>query len=166
MATKFPLQLNNLRFYVNPTGLQITKGITFGTLPTQGGVKYQVWYDTPDVLNISGACAGSTAYRELLFLKTQFERTNKVSELFYKTRLYRGMITNLVIDHNTSHINEFTYTITFQLLFGGKFAVEDFSINATNQGVLSSTLQKLANFINAPLNKLESSITQALSKGL
>lgn len=164
MSTKFPIQINNLRFQVNPTGLNIVKGVNYGTLPTQNGVKYQVWYDAPEVLTLTGASAGSTAYQELVTMKQNFERTDKVSELFYKTRVYKGFITNLTIDHSTTHINQFTYTITFQLLFGEKFAVEDFSLTRDETGIVAENLQRLEKYINEPLNKLESSIEKLLSK--
>lgn len=164
MATKLPLQINNLRFSVNPTSLSINKGLNYGTLQTQGGVKYQVWYESPEVLTISGASAGDSAYKELVFLKRNFERTDKVCELFYKTRIYRGFITNLQVDHDISHINTFNYTIQFQLLFGEKFAIEDFSITGDDTGIVGTAIRKLENVINEPLNKLESSIDQLLSK--
>jgi hypothetical protein len=164
MASKLPIQINNLRFHVNPTGLNINKATNFGTLATQNGVKYQVWYDSPEVLIITGACAGDTAYRELVTLKRNFERTDKVSELFYKTRLYKGFITSLTVEHSTAHINMFTYTITFQLLFGEKFAIEDFALTRKEQGVVARTLQDIEKVIMEPLNKLESSIEKLLSK--
>jgi hypothetical protein len=164
MATKFPLQLNSLRFFVNPTNLRITKAVNFAPLNTQNGVKYQIWYDAPELLTISGASAGKTAYKELVFLKRNFERTNKLSELFYKTRIYKGFITNMEIDHSTSHPNQFNYTITFQLLFGEKFAIEDFSLTGNEKGIVGRTLEQVENFINEPLNKLESSIEKLLAK--
>ena len=143
MSTKFPIQINNLRFRVNPTGLNVTKAVNFGTLPTQNGVKYQIWYDAPEVLTITGASAGGSAYQELVTMKRNFERSDKVSELFYKTRLYKGFITNLTVEHSTGHINQFTYTIQFQLLFGEQFAIEDFSITRDETGVVARTLQSL-----------------------
>jgi hypothetical protein len=151
MATRFPLQLNSLRFYVNPTGLNIQKGLNFSTLATQGGIKYQVWYETPEILTITGDCAGNTAYKELVFLKQQYEITNKISELFYKTRLYRGFITSLQVDHNTQHLNRYSYSITFQLLQGEKFAVEDFSLTGNEEGAVSKGLKKLEDYINKRL---------------
>lgn len=164
MAIRYPLQLNNLRFSVNPTSLKITKAVNFGTLPTQNGVKYQVWYDAPEVLTISGSSAGNTAYKELLFLKQAFEKTNKLTELFYKTRLYKGFITNLEVEHSTGHLNEFTYSISFQLLFGEKFSPEDFALTGNETGIVGATLRRLESVINKPLNSLDSSIEKLLSK--
>jgi hypothetical protein len=164
MATKFPLQINNLRFFVNPTQLSISNAVTYGTLPTQSGVRYQVWYDTPPVLTISGASAGSTAYQELVFLKQNFQRSDKTSKLFYKTQLYTGFLTNITVEASTSHPNEFTYTITFQLLQGQQFSLEDFSLKANQAGAVQNALNKLASVINAPLNSLESTAQKLLSK--
>jgi len=158
MATFLPVQINNLRFSVNPTHLNITKGVNFGTLPTQDGVKYQVWYDAPEILTIAGTSAGKTAYIELSFLKRNFERTNKLSELFYKTRIYKGFITNLQVEHSTTHINQFTYSITFQLVFGEKFAIEDFTVTSKEIG------GRIGRYINEPLNKFQSNIESFIQK--
>lgn len=160
MAAKFPLVLNNLRFFVNPTGMNVTKGLNFSPLNTQNGVIYQVWYDAPEVLTITGQSAGDTAYRELAFLKRDFEKTNKLSELFYKTRVYEGFITNLTIDHNTGHPNRFNYTITYQLLQGEKFAIEDFAISQSINlgGDVERALKKIQDFINEPIAKFENKV--------
>lgn len=162
MATKFPLQINSLRFFVNPTGLNVTKGVNFAPLNTQNGVVFQVWYNAPEVLTISGQSAGETAYRELAFLKRNFERTDKLSELFYKTRVYRGFITNLTVDHNTGHVNRFNYTITFQLLHGEKFAIEDFTLRERSLG--SKVEGFIQDYINEPITKLESKLDSFFKK--
>ena len=167
MATRYVIQINNLRFYVNPTGLNIQKGVVVAPLNTQGGVKYQVWYDAPEVLTITGACAGNTAYNELLFLKNNFENTNKVSQLFYKTRLYSGFIQNLQVDHNIlDHPNKFTYSITFQLLFGEKFAIEDFSLSRQSTGFLETQVNRLEDFINKQIDitKVQSTVDNFFRK--
>jgi hypothetical protein len=97
-------------------------------------------------------------------LKRNFEQTNKLSEIFYKTRLYRGFITNLTIEHSTTHINQFNYTIQFQLLFGEKFGVEDFSLTGKETGIISSQIQAAANFVNQKLSVVETNISKLLSK--
>jgi hypothetical protein len=164
MANIYPVRLNNLNFYVNPRNMKITKGVNYGTLPTQGGVQYQIWYNSPEMLVMSGASAGQTAYQELLFLKQQFESNNKLSTLFYKTQLYQGFLTLLDVEASTSHLNEFTYTINFQLLFGQQFAIEDFSISTTNNGVVEGAIGRLQNILNIPLNKASANITNLLQK--
>lgn len=166
MASRFPLQLNSLRFYVNPTGLNIQKGLNYNTLATQGGVKYQVWYETPEILTITGDCAGDTAYKELVFLRQQYELTNKISELFYKTQLYRGFITSVQVDHSTQHLNRFSYTIVFQLLQGEKFAIEDFSLTDNETGIVSDTINRLENTINKRLglNNIQTKIDNLFNK--
>lgn len=167
MATRYVIQINNIRFYVNPTGLNIQKNTIISPLNTQGGVKYQAWYDAPEVLTITGDSAGATAYSELLSLKNNFENTNKQSTLFYKTRLYKGFIQNLQVDHNImGHPNRFSYTITFQLLFGEKFAIEDFSLTRSSSGFLNGVINKAEDFINKQIDitKVQSSVDNFFRK--
>src|SRR5690349_19436930 len=164
MATIYPLRINNINFSVNPRNMKITKGVSYGTLPTQGGVQYQIWYNSPEMLTLSGASAGQTAYQELLFLKKQFENNNKLSTIFYKTQVYQGFITLLDVEASTSHLGEFTYTLNFQLLFGQEFAIEDFSISTTNNGLVQSAIGRLQTILNIPLNKASSNISNLLQK--
>src|ERR1035437_6613017 len=164
MANIYPLRLNNLNFFVNPRNMKITKGVNYGTLPTQGGVQYQIWYNSPEMLVLTGASAGQTAYQELLFLKQQFEKNNKTSTLFYKTKVYQGFITLLDVEASTTHLNEFTSTLNFQLLFGEEFSIEDFSISTTNNGLVLGAIGRLATILNIPLNKASANITNLLHK--
>jgi len=164
MAQTYPVRLNNLNFFVNPRNMKITKNVSYGTLPTQGGVQYQIWYNTPETLVMTGASAGQTAYQELLFLKQQFEMNNKLSTLFYKTQVYQGFITLLDVEASTGHLNEFTYTINFQLLFGQQFAIEDFSISTTNNGLVQGAIGRLQSILNIPLNKASANISNLLQK--
>jgi hypothetical protein len=162
MATKFPIQINNLRFYVNPTGLNVTKGVSFAPLNTQNGVVFQVWYDVPEVLTITGQSAGNDAYKELAMIKRDFEKTNKLSELFYKTRLYKGFITSVNFDHNTSHPERFNYTITFQLLQGEQFAIEDFTIKERSLGTRVEKF--IQENLNKPIAKFENNMDRFFKK--
>lgn len=156
MATKYTLILNNVKFLVNPTSLRINKGVLMSSLNLQSGVKYYVWYDTPEVLTISGQAAGQTAYKELLFLKDNFERTNKVSTLFYKTSLYYGMITTLNVTFDATDPNRFAYDINFQLLYNQKFKIEDFALNPTGiMGQIAGIGQGVEDFVNVYLSKAE-----------
>jgi hypothetical protein len=164
MATIYPVKLNDINFYVNPRNMKITKTVNFGTLPTQGGVQYQIWYNAPEMLVMTGACAGQTAYQELLFLKQNFEMNNKLSTLFYKSQIYQGFLTLLDVEASTSHLNEFTYTINFQLLFGQQFAIEDFSISTINNGLIEGAIGRLQNILNIPLNKASANISNLLQK--
>ena len=162
MASKFPIQINNLRFLVNPTGINVKKDLSFSPINTQSGVRYQVWYNNPEVVTITGESAGDTAYKELNFLKRNFQRSDKLSELFYKTRLYKGFITSISFDHNIlSHPNRFSYTISFQLLQGETFGIEDFSLDRNSQGIASEAIAKVEDFINEQINigKIESKIS-------
>lgn len=164
MASIYPVRINNLNFYVNPRNMKIAKNVSFGQLPTQNGVQYQVWYNAPEMLIMTGASAGSTAYQELLFLKQQYEKNNKLSTLFYKTQQYQGFITALDVEASTSHLNEFTYTLNFQLLTGQSFGIEDFSISTQNNGVVLGAIGRLQNILNIPLNQANAKINNLLQK--
>lgn len=154
MATKYSLILNNVKFQVNPTNLSINKGVLMSNLSLQSGVKYYVWYDSPEMLSITGISAGDSAYKELLFLKDNFERTDKTSTLFYKTQLYYGIITNLKVSFDAMSPNKFGYDINFQLLFGQKFKIEDFALNPIS-GPVSGFLGSVEDTINLFLDKAE-----------
>lgn len=164
MATKFPLILNGVRFQVNPTNLTIKSAITLGELPTQNGIRYQIWFSTPQVLTINGTSAGDTAYRELLFLKENFEQTSStaMSELFYKTKKYKGFIKNLDVGHSLDAHLRFPYTITFQLLQGERFNIQDFSLSTV--GAISNALAPLTNVINEPISRFENSLNNVFGK--
>jgi hypothetical protein len=166
MSSVFPIQINSLNFYINPTQLSISKPTTFATLPTANGFVYQFWYDSPEVLTLTGASAGTTAYNELVFLKNNFQLTNKVVSIFYKTKLYQGFITNLTVEHSTSHINRFNYTLAIQLLQGQQFAIEDMSITQNNQGFIEGGINSAVNLINQKLglSSVQSSLNNLTSK--
>ena len=131
---KYPLILNCVRFLINPNHLNITKPLSMGELETEKGVEFQTWYEKPETLEIDGLSAGKSAYKELQFLKHNFARTNKTSELYYKNRLYKGIITKLTVDAAIRHLYEYDYVITFQLLHGQTFAIEDFSVKSGGYG--------------------------------
>jgi len=156
--TRFPLILNNIRFQVNPRNISVNKPLLYQELATQHGVRYQIWYDRPETLTIQGMSAGDTAFRELLFLKQNFERTtsNKISELFYKTKVYRGFITQLTVGHSVDEHLRFPYQIEFQLLQGEQFNIHDFSLEAS--GLLSRPLNFLEENINAPIARSEKAL--------
>lgn len=161
MATKYALILNGVKFLVNPTSLKINMGVLMSSLTTQGGVKYYIWYNNPEVLTIQGQSAGSTAYQELLFLKNNFERNNKTSSLFYKTTIYSGIITSLEVNYTSDSPNRFGYSINFQLLQGQKFKIEDFSLQPIKTGNL---LGGIEDFVNINLTKLGLNIQEGIGK--
>ena len=162
--TKFPLTLNGVRFQVNPMNLSIEKPIVKGDLATQGGIRYQIWYDHPEQLTIEGMSAGETAYSELLFLKQQYERTNTLrhSELFYKSTVYRGFIETMTIGHGVDAHLRFPYSITFQLLAGEQFKVEDFALEP--RGLLGEFQGILEETINVPIAGAERALGQAFGR--
>ena len=163
--TRFPLILNGIKFQVNPLNLSIDKPLVYQQLPTQAGIQYQVWYDSPEVLGIQGISAGETAFRELLFLKQNFENTNlsSPSELFYKTQTYKGFITNLTVGHSIDTHLRFPYQINFQLLHGEKFNIQDFSLEAP-RGIIGAASSFIEENINAPIARAENALGKLFGK--
>ena len=162
--TRFPLILNGIKFQVNPVNLSITKPILKGTLETQGGTRFQVWYNRAEVLTINGISSGDTAYNELTFLKQNFERTasTALSELFYKSKVYRGFIDSVQVGHGIQANERWPYAITFQLIFGERFNIADFSLNPT--GAISQTTGFLENVINAPISRATDALNQTYGR--
>ena len=164
MATKTPLILNGIKFQVNPMGLKIESEVITTSLNTQGGVRFQTWYDSPQVLTISGMSAGETAYMELQSLKSNFEFTNTkgLSKLIYKNSTYTGFIKHIDVSHSVDTHLRFPYAITFQLLAGQRFNFYDFAFNPT--GLISSSLNQLSNIINIPINNATNNLNAGISK--
>lgn len=165
MATVFPLIINGIRFQVNPKSLDINKSLKYGTLDTQSGVVYQFWYDNPEVLTISGMSAGNSAFQELIFLRQSYDATinpGKVSQLFYKSSTYRGFLENLKVTHNVQRHLLFEYTMTFRLLQGEKFKIEDFALQAS--GTLGTVTNIFSQTVNQPIAGLENQINKIIGK--
>jgi hypothetical protein len=164
MATKTPLILNGIKFQVNPMGLAIDSKVVTTSLATQGGIRFQTWYDSPQTLTITGMSAGETAYQELQFLKTNFEYTNTqgLSRLFYKNSTYTGFIQSINVSHNVDAHLRFPYQIVFQLIQGQKFNFYDFAFNPT--GLISSSLNQVTSIINVPIANATNNLNTAAAK--
>ena len=164
MATKTPLILNGIKFQVNPMGLKIDSEVVTTALNTQGGIRFQTWYDSPQVLTITGMSAGESAYMELQALKNNFEYTNTkgLSKLIYKNSTYTGFIKHIDVTHAVDAHLRFQYNITFQLLTGQKFNFYDFAFNPT--GLISSSLNQITSIINVPINNATNNINSAVAK--
>jgi hypothetical protein len=164
MATKFPLILNNIKFQVNPKNIRVTKPLVVADVATQAGIKYQIWYNQPELIVITGISAGDSAYKELMFLKQNFEVTSssRLSQLFYKTTIYTGFIRKLEVGHNLDEHLRFPYTIDFQLVQGQKFNIEDFALQP--EGALSRATSFLEDNINAPISRFENSLDSVFKK--
>lgn len=165
MATTYPVILNGVRFQVNPKSLDINKSLKVGSVDTQGGVVFQFWYNNPETLTISGMSAGSSAFQELLFLRQNYDVTinpGTISQLFYKTKTYKGFLTGLKITHNVSRHLLFEYSMTFQLLQGETFKVEDFALTPT--GVIGQATTIFSQLVNVPIAGFENKISNILGK--
>ena len=163
--TKFPLILNGVKFQVNPINLNISKPILKAPLNTQGGTRFQIWYNLPEVLKINGIAGGDTAFKELSFLKQNFERTRTtaLSELYYKTRIYRGFIDSLEVGHSLQSHQRFPYGIVFQLIQGEQFNIQDFSLESSG-GIISGVTGLLEEVINAPIARADNALNQTFGK--
>lgn len=164
MATKTPLILNGVKFQVNPQGLNIDSKVVTTQLVTQGGIRFQTWYDSPQILTITGMSAGESAYQELQSLKANFEYTNTqgLSRLFYKNSTYTGFIQNITVSNNVDQHLRFPYTITFQLIQGQKFNFYDFAFNPS--GLISSKLNQVSSIINAPIAAASNNLNAVMAK--
>lgn len=164
MATKTPLILNGVKFQVNPQSLSIESKVVSTSLPTQGGIRFQTWYDSPQVLTISGISAGETAYMELQSLKANFEYTNTrgLSKLFYKNSTYIGFIQGITVSNSVDQHLRFPYQIAFQLIQGQKFNFHDFAFNPT--GLISSSLNQVSSIINVPIANAANNLNSVAAK--
>lgn len=162
--TKFPLRLNGINFQVNPTGITVKKPIVKGAVNTQGGVRFQIWYNQPEVLQITGIAAGTTAFSELQFLKQNYEvtKTTNMSELFYKTKIYRGFIDSIDVGHTIQNHQRFPYTIVFQLVQGEQFNIHDFALEPS--GLLGQVTGFLEETLNAPIARADKALGSVLGK--
>jgi hypothetical protein len=163
--TKFPLKLNGINFQVNPTNLSVSKPIVKGSLSTQSGVRFQIWYNQPEVLTISGLSTGQSAYAELQFLKQNYEITNtqNISTLFYKTKNYRGFIDSIEVGHSIDRHQRWPYTIQFQLIQGEQFNIQDFALQPSTSA-LGQLTNLLEQNINAPIARANQALGSVLGK--
>ena len=163
--TRFPLKINGVNFQVNPTSLSIKKPIVKGSLNTQDGVRFQIWYNQPEVLTISGLSTGQSAYAELQFLKQNYEvtATTTISTLFYKTNVYHGFIDSVEVGHSVDRHQRWPYQIVFQLIQGEQFNIQDFALQPST-GLLGQVAGLLEQNINAPIARATGSLGAAIHK--
>ena len=138
---RYPVILNGVRFLINPKHITVRKPLSMGTLATQEGIKYQVWYELPEIITIGGQSAGETAFKELQFLKDTYAKADKVSEMYYKNRLYKGIIQELTITSSSDYIFRYKYSLTIQLLNKQVFAIEDLSVKRGNETSFSDNIK-------------------------
>ncbi|MEM3509295.1 MAG: hypothetical protein QXY18_00980 [Nitrososphaerota archaeon] len=163
MAHYFPLIVEGVRFFVNPTQLKLTTQTVQSEINTISGPVIQYWYPRITNLSIIGFAGGSRAYRELVNLRTNFFEKNKMVRLFYKTQMYRGIFTYFELSHLTEEHQRFRYQINLYLL--DPFKYEDFAINETQQTPF--TIGFLRNFtraVNISADKLDERIHKWLYK--
>ena len=141
---RYPFILNGVRFLVNPKHISVRKPLAMGALNTQAGVKYQVWYELPEIVTIGGQSTGETSFKELQFLKDNFARPNKVSDFYYKNRLYKCIIQEITVTSSSDYVFRYKYSMTLQFLHGQKFALEDLSLKKLNEDTLWEDIKTTA----------------------
>ena len=164
MATKLPVVINNVRFWINPTNISSKKALNIANLDTMRGRQFQVWWPAPEVVTIQGEAFGSDAYSQLLYLKKHYEGTDgqpTISTLKYKTTKYKGYIVSLDVSADVKNLDVWTYSLNLQLLHGQKFNIEDFSLKPTGPtiGALEN-LEKVGEVLDLTLD----SITDAIGR--
>lgn len=127
MAHVFPIEINGVRLYINPRQLQVQKNLLSAQADTFAGRVYQIWWAQPETITISGVVFGDFAYQQLLKLKRDYE-SKKKSTLRYKSTSYEGFITRFDVTYTSENPRQWSYNLTFNLLQGQHFQVEDFTI--------------------------------------
>lgn len=119
MATLYPIYIGDppkqLKFYANPTKLDVHKQSQISQVRTMGGTTFQVWPDLPDVISFSGMTWGTRAISELRGLAQQIEKspTEKLTSLTYKNKKYNGYMQELKIRADADRPRQYTYDFNF-----------------------------------------------------
>jgi len=115
MALLFPIKIGELRFFVNPTKIDVRKRSSLGQVRTMSGTTFQVWPDFPDEITFTGMSFGTRSLVELRGLgqTIQREAQRKEVELVYKFNKYRGYIKEINIDNDADKPRQFSYKLTF-----------------------------------------------------
>ena len=158
MAIKYPMYLDNLRFFVNPTNIGIKKNSQVAESKTKLGVIYQIWPDLPDVLDLKGIAFGANTFNELLRLKNAFEKINKLIILRYKGRSYSGFLKTLDVNGDAEVPGRFNYSFNFQCINPPHFEIQDLSIGTgpTASAVGTSLSRAFSDLSNSLASTTES----------
>lgn len=118
MAVLFPLRLAGKRFFVNPTKIEVNKRTQIQELRTMAGTTFQTWPDLPDEVRFEGMSFGIRSLQELKNLSEAIERKpeDKVVEMVYKYRKYKGMVKDLKFSADADNPRQFNYTFSFVIL--------------------------------------------------
>ena len=134
MANKYPIYLNNIKFYVNPVNIIVKKVSQVASVKTKAGVVFQEWPDLPDTVSLKGSSYGRTAFSELKMLKEKFHNMaftgSKFIILRYKGENYDGYLKTLNITGTAEIPGKFDYDFEFQCINPPHFKIEDLTIGS------------------------------------
>lgn len=163
MAQFYPLIIEGVRFFVNPTQLKFNTQTVQNEVNTLGGPAIQYWYPKLTTLQLVGYAGGTRAYRELLNLRTNFFEKGKKVRIFYKTSLYNAVLTLLEVSHVTEEHMRFRYQIN--AVFLEPFKMEDFAINETGKNPFTiGFLRGITKTLNETASKFDERTNKFLQK--
>lgn len=116
MAVLFPMRIAGKRLFVNPTKIEINKRAQIQETRTMAGTTFQLWPDLPDEVRLEGISFGIRALDELKTLSIAMDdRTpeDKLVELVYKFRKYRGYVRSVKFSADAESPRVFNYSIDF-----------------------------------------------------
>lgn len=115
MAILFPLKLNDVKLFVNPTNMTVRKRTDIARVKTMAGTTFQVWPDLPDEIRFEGILYGLRSLFELRNLQDITSKTPEQKEitLTYKLKKYKGYMLDLEVSVDAEKPRQFKYAFTF-----------------------------------------------------
>jgi hypothetical protein len=115
MAILFPLKLNDVKLFVNPTMISVKKRADIARVKTMAGTTFQVWPDLPDEIRFEGILYGLRSLFELRNLQDVLTKAPEQKEvtLTYKLKKYQGYILDFEISAEADKPRQFRYNFNF-----------------------------------------------------
>jgi len=164
MANFFPIIIEGVRFLVNPTSFRLNTQALTSEVNTMSGPVLQIWYPRFSTLYITGYAGGTKAYRELTYLRDFFFAENRVANVFYKTKLYKGTFTLLDLSTETSEHIRFKYQLNMILLDSKYFKYQDFALGIFTKPTNIFGISTLKKKLDLRANQLESFLLEGKKK--
>jgi hypothetical protein len=115
MALLFPITIDKLRFFVNPTSISIKKTSSISRIRTMAGTTFQAWPDQPDEVSFEGISFGVRSIFELRRLGDAIEKRPEEKQVIlkYKYNRYEGYIQEVNVKANAENPRIFEFSFTF-----------------------------------------------------
>ena len=115
MAVLFPLKLDGVRLFVNPTNISVKKRTDIARVKTMSGTTFQVWPDLPDEVHFEGVLYGLRSLFELRNFQSVMSKSseNKETTITYKINKYKGYVLDLEISADADKPRQFHYAFNF-----------------------------------------------------